>query len=241
MRRMVPVGSSILLLLAFCSAQHSTATQGSIRGEVVSRNQNGEPAVFANARIVLHGPINTQAQSDASGAFAIDGLPPGMYEVEVSAPGLNATVAVEVKPSTATVVPIELSVIAVMDTVTVAANDPPAIEESAQKNTVSERTTEEAPNQDEKIESHLPLVPGVVRGPDGRINIKGAQATQAGWLVNSANVTDPATGGQAINLPIDVDIGKEILYYDALDTGWQDLDTPEALAHAEGNIRCAPA
>ncbi|PYV61227.1 MAG: hypothetical protein DMG97_43790, partial [Acidobacteria bacterium] len=27
---------------------------------------------------------------------------------------------------------------------------------------------------------------------------------QAGWLVNSANVTDPATGGQAINLPIDV-------------------------------------
>ena len=34
--------------------------------------------------------------------------------------------------------------------------------------------------------------------------MKGAQATQAGWLVNSANVTDPATGGQAINLPIDV-------------------------------------
>ena len=34
--------------------------------------------------------------------------------------------------------------------------------------------------------------------------MKGAQATQAGWLVNSANVSDPATGGNAINLPIDV-------------------------------------
>jgi len=34
--------------------------------------------------------------------------------------------------------------------------------------------------------------------------MKGAQATQAGWLVNAANVTDPATGGQAISLPIDV-------------------------------------
>src|SRR6185369_12492245 len=50
----------------------------------------------------------------------------------------------------------------------------------------------------------LPLVPGVVRGPDGRINVKGAQSTQAGWLVNSANVTDPATGSEAINLPVDV-------------------------------------
>ena len=58
MRRIVPVGFSILLLLAFCSAQDSTATQGSIRGEVVTRNQNGEPAVFSNARIVPHGPIN---------------------------------------------------------------------------------------------------------------------------------------------------------------------------------------
>ena len=60
------------------------------------------------------------------------------------------------------------------------------------------------PIKKREIESLLPLVPGVVRGPDGRINMKGAQATQAGWLVNSANVTDPATGGQAINLPIDV-------------------------------------
>jgi Carboxypeptidase regulatory-like domain len=204
MRRIFPVGFSILLLLAFCSAQDNIATQGSIRGEVVTRNQNGEPAVFPNARIVLHGPINTEAQSDASGAFAIDSLPPRMYEVEASASGLNATVAVEVKPGTTAVVPIELAVIAVTETVTVAADDPPAIEESAQKNTVSQRTIEEAPNQNEKIESLLPLVPGVVRGPDGRINLKGAQATQAGWLLNSANVTDPATGGQAINLPLDV-------------------------------------
>jgi hypothetical protein len=45
-------------------------------------------------------------------------------------------------------------------------------------------------------DSLLPLMPGVVRGSDGRINMKRAQATQAGWLVNSANVMDPATGGQ---------------------------------------------
>jgi TonB dependent receptor/Carboxypeptidase regulatory-like domain len=204
MRRISFIVFSTLLLLVRCFPQDGPAAPGSIRGEVVTKTQNGEPAVLPEARIVLHGPINEEAQSDARGAFAIDDLPPGMYDIEASAPGLYTTLAVEVKPGTASVVPIELDIATVTSTVTVAANDPPAIEESAQKNTISRSIVEEAPNQTEKIESLLPLVPGVVRGPDGRINMKGAQATQAGWLVNSANVTDPATGGQAINLPIDV-------------------------------------
>jgi outer membrane receptor protein involved in Fe transport len=50
----------------------------------------------------------------------------------------------------------------------------------------------------------LPLVPGVVRGSNGRINMKGARASQNGSLVNSADVTDPATGATAISIPIDV-------------------------------------
>src|SRR5262249_15268199 len=204
MRRILLTGFSTLVLLAFSFAQDRPAATGSIRGEVVTRNQNGETAVLPGARIVLHGPINKEAQSDASGAFVIDGLPPGLYEIEASAPGLNATVAIEVNSGVASVVPIELSVTSITDTVTVAADETPAVEESAQNTTINQSVVEGAPNQNEKVDSLLPLVPGVVRGPDGRINMKGAQATQAGWLVNSANVTDPATGGQAINLPIDV-------------------------------------
>jgi hypothetical protein len=72
MRRIFPVGFPILLLLSFCAAQDGTATLGSIRGEVVNRNQSGEPAVLPGARIVVHGPINKEAQSDALGAFAIE-------------------------------------------------------------------------------------------------------------------------------------------------------------------------
>src|SRR5262249_8980415 len=141
---------------------------------------------------------------DAEGAFAIDGLPPGTYDIEASAPGLKTAITAEVKPGAVSDVSLELSVSAVTDSVDVTASDPPPAEESADKTTIGQSTVEKAPNQNERIESLLPLVPGVVRGPDGRINMKGAQSTQAGWLVNSANVTDPATGGNAINLPIDV-------------------------------------
>ena len=204
MRKSVAYVVSILLFVLPAFAQSDSTASGSIRGDVFTKGANGEPAVLPHARIVLHGPLNKEALSDAKGAFGVDGLPPGMYDIEASAPGLNAALAVEVKPGTASVVPIDLSIATVTSSVTVTASDPPPIEESAQTSTITQSTVEKAPNHNERIESLLPLVPGVVRGPDGRINMKGAQATQAGWLVNSANVTDPATGGQAINLPIDV-------------------------------------
>ena len=78
------------------------------------------------------------------------------------------------------------------------------IKDSGPTETVSAKTLREAPNVNERFESSLPLFPGVVRGPDGHINLKGTRNTQSGALVNSANVTDPVTGGPAINLPIDV-------------------------------------
>jgi TonB dependent receptor/Carboxypeptidase regulatory-like domain len=193
-----------LLFLVPGLAQTGSSTPGMIRGDVFTKGTNGEPAVLPGARIVFHGPITKEAVSDAQGAFGVDGLPPGIYQIEANAPGLNAALAVEVTPGKSSTVEIDMNMAAVTDTVNVTANETSLVEESAQHNTINQSVVENAPNQEEKVETVLPLVPGVVRGPDGRINMKGAQATQAGWLLNSANVTDPATGGQAINLPMDV-------------------------------------
>ncbi len=54
-------------------------------------------------------------------------------------------------------------------------------------------------NQD--FQDALPLLPGVVRGLDGLIRIKGGRTNQANTLVNSASVTDPFTGQAALSLP----------------------------------------
>lgn len=78
-------------------------------------------------------------------------------------------------------------------------------------NTIGESAVVHMPNRDENFESLLPLVPGVVRGPNGQINMKGAHASQNGSLVNSADVTDPASGTTAINIPIDVVSKVEVL------------------------------
>jgi hypothetical protein len=204
MRMLIGIALTVQLFLGPCFAQGSSSALGSIRGDVFTKGTNGEPAVLPGVRIVLHGPITRETESDAQGAFAIDGLPSGIYQIEANAPGLSGGLAVDVSSGKSSTVAVETTLTMVSNTVNVTGTEALVADESAQHSTIRQSVVEKAPNREEKIESLLPLVPGVVRGPDGHINMKGAQATQAGWLVNSTNVTDPATGGQAISLPIDV-------------------------------------
>src|SRR5258705_1332197 len=89
--------------------------------------------------------------------------------------------------------------------------DPAETKDPAPSETISEKTLRDAPNVNQRFESSLPLVPGVVRGPDGHVNLKGARSTQSGALVNSANATDPVTGSPALNLPIDVVASVQVI------------------------------
>lgn len=59
------------------------------------------------------------------------------------------------------------------------------------------------PLTEEKFKAALPLVPGVIRTPDGKINIKGIGEGQSLLLVDSAETVDPVTGAFAIGVPID--------------------------------------
>jgi len=204
MRKTALLAFSVLLIGFRCFPQTTTGTMGSIRGEVFTKSEAGQQSVLPATHVALHGAVERETQSDQRGAYSFDSLPPGKYVLEASAPGLSATLEVEVSPGATATAQLELNVVAVSSTVTVTGNDPEPVAESAQSTTITQTTVEAAPNQNERFESLLPLVPGVVRGSDGRINMKGARATQSGWLVNSANVTDPATGGEALNLPIDV-------------------------------------
>ena len=60
-----------------------------------------------------------------------------------------------------------------------------------------------APIASERFQDALPLIPGVVRGPDGLLNISGTRSNQSALMFNNADGTDPVTGEDAIELPID--------------------------------------
>ena len=197
----------VFLTLSCCFAQDPKPAQGSIAGEVFNIGADGQRAVVPGAHINLTGPVERQTESDATGQYRFDLLPPGRYTAAAAAPGLAGKLPVDVAAgeTAAAAIPLELTTVTSSVTVNAAESGVAAVsDQSAQSTTITQSTVETAPNANEKVESLLPLVPGVVRGPDGRINMKGARSTQGGWLVNSANVTDPATGAEAMNLPIDV-------------------------------------
>src|SRR5260370_12371076 len=100
---------------------------------------------------------------------------------------------------------VELKATGVTESGTVtAAADPPSSTDSSEQSVIDKSTVLNAPNKNDRLDQLLPLIPGVVRGPDGLINMKGARASQGGSLFNSANATDPVTGNAAMNFPIDV-------------------------------------
>jgi hypothetical protein len=50
----------------------------------------------------------------------------------------------------------------------------------------------------------LPLVPGIIRTDQGQLKISGSSENRSAMLVNSADVTDPATGQFGMTVPVDV-------------------------------------
>ncbi|MBI3951696.1 MAG: TonB-dependent receptor [Acidobacteria bacterium] len=207
--RVLTHSGALMLLLALLFAQVMAAQTGGIRGIVVSIGPDGQPLYLAAAKVALR-PESSENWSLATftndqGEFSYINLKDGAYALTAELAGFKpATQSVNVKAGSVAEIQIELELAPLTGEVTVTA-EAETIDrtESSPTGTVKERTLQDAPLANERFQDALPLLPGVVRGPDGLINIKGARVSQSGYLINSTNVTDPVTGNFALNLPID--------------------------------------
>src|SRR5271166_2619791 len=200
---------NLILLLVISSwitpgavGKDDNAGTGKVEGTVFVGDP-GDPSYVAEAKVMVTSPVVAETGTDADGKYALSGLPPGTYTVEATFSELSGEETITVAANQVVQVPLRLKPREVKTSVTVTASAPDS-EAPAATETINEKIVQNAPNIDEQFESALPLVPGVVRGPDGLINLKGARNTQSGALMNSANVTDPATGSPALSLPLDV-------------------------------------
>lgn len=144
--------------------------------------------------------------SDEAGNYTFADLVAGDYTLRVTLAGFEPFERrIPVQFGATVEINIELKPIAVSESVEVTDRVDPDVarDESSVPATVTNQTLQNAPLIDERFQDALPLIPGVVRGPDGLLNVKGARATQSGVLVSSLNVTDPVTGAAAIALPIE--------------------------------------
>ena len=196
------------LLVFVCALPAHAAQAGRIKGKVVAVTADKREALPGVTVSLTGGLLQDRAletTSDEAGEYVFDGLVAGDYVVTVELLGFE-------KYEHKVMVPIEASVdlniflnpLAPRETVTVETDDRESRKtESTVPAVVTTDTLRNAPLAREKYQEALPLLPGVVRGPDGMLAVKGARAGQSGVLVSSLNATDPVTGISAVDLPLE--------------------------------------
>jgi len=141
------------------------------------------------------------------GEFDFPGLEPGQYDLVCAAVGhlpasqngLNLTAGKAAALRIVLPAPEKLrQTVEVHETAS-----PLATENVPSTGHVSSQQLNTLPLVKEEFMAALPLVPGVVRTPDGKINIKGSTEGQSMLLVDNTEMVDPITGSYSIDIPID--------------------------------------
>jgi hypothetical protein len=149
--------------------------------------------------------------SDDHGRFELVDLPPGPHRLTASLEGFRDLARdVVIEAGRTLDLALDLDLAGVAETVVVS---PMGLEGGASlgsAGTVDFTQPQTAPQGDVGIETSLPLVPGVVRGPAG-ISVKGGRPTQSSILLGNVDLGDPSTGEVSVRIPSDAVGSMEVL------------------------------
>ena len=203
------VASVFVLCMAICCFP-GTSAAADFRTDAIHLSVIDEknlPVPDATVEIRLGDTLVSTASTDATGKVTLRVNAPGTYSLGIQKKGyLPSESALEVSAASAAQdIDVVLSAAALSkQTVEVkgeASN--PITETSSGPTTLTPATAKDTPLRPATLVDALPLIPGIVRGPDGSVRIAGFGEDHSALLVNSVDVTDPATGGFGLSVPID--------------------------------------
>ena len=221
------------LLLGFLPMAVAQEANHSILGQAYVLGSRGEhfgvPGALMELQSMAVDPTESPDQeaevpdsveTDELGIFRFESLAEGCYLVTGTAPGLNgqSDILCVPAPEDPLRTDIELVVDTVVETVDVTASvitiDPT---ETTTTGSVGLSTIDNAPKANRSVEDVMPLIPGVLKGRAGEINMNGVRATQSGSQLNQIDITDPVARTSEIALPLSVVSNVEVLSspYDA--------------------------
>jgi hypothetical protein len=149
--------------------------------------------------------VLAQTISDGTGQVTIPDVPPGRYIVVATRPGFESATSApfEVQAGETAQVLVDLQLTFVAPSVEVRAPTSPtqSVQPVSASDMMSGSVLDIAPLQGDDFQSLLPMLPGILRGPDGRLRAKGGQPTQGALQISSTSLVDPSTGDFDLELP----------------------------------------
>jgi outer membrane receptor protein involved in Fe transport len=144
--------------------------------------------------------------TDGQGGFTVQ-VPPGDYRLRAELSGFEPVdLPVTVVDGATTELDLHLHLAAHQERETVRGEAPQSVlgdPRPAAPVTATRDVVDSGMLPNSQYDDVLPLLPNVVRGPDGSISVAGASAPQGGLLVNGANLSDPITGEAVLLLPLE--------------------------------------
>src|SRR5262245_13644553 len=203
-------GVAALLLLFSIVAQAQQANQPGQSSliRIIAQDEANNPVPGVTVQIKRDKEVVSATVTDEKGEAIATTLAPGKYEIVVSKEGYESRAQRDVTLSdTAIEVRFALTPkIALSDKVDINASGSSAITPEQTASVATELQADQVKNLPSKptsVSDALPLVPGVIRSPQGEIKISGSSENRSAFIVNSADVTDPATGQFGMTVPVD--------------------------------------
>jgi hypothetical protein len=207
--RLIVLAADLFLASTFGgSAVAAQSAISAITGAVSVPAPDGEPFVVPGVTLTLRcgGGEPRIEVSNERGEFRFAEMSAGVCALTAELQGFtSATTDVAVHAGETATVAVQLGLETLHEEVTVHAQADPLDADpiDAHVERMTAQVMRSAPLASERFQDALPLIPGVVRGPDGLLNINGTRSNQSGLRFNNADGTDPVTGEDAIELPID--------------------------------------
>jgi len=172
--------------------------------EVSVIDSAGHPISGVHIEVLSGEKVVASAATDSQGKARFGDLAAGKYAVDATREGFQAVRKEEL--DLAQPISLELTLAPVVsrrESIEVKGDISPVEQAGSAPSDLHVHTVTELPGRPATAADALPLVPGVVRDPNGGLILSGAGEHRSALIVNSADVTDPATGQFGLTVPID--------------------------------------
>ena len=196
----------IFLFLSFSSPAFARRAR-SVVLRVTATDESDKPVAGALVEAKLQGSTKATAITNEKGEAEFANLAAGTYEIAVSKESFEPLTQSDIVLAAGAPVEVKFTMVPKLqlkDVINVQAGADTSVEKNASPAAELRPTTvKNVPSRPATVKDTLPLVPGVVRSSEGEIKISGTGEHRSALVVNSADVTDPATGQFGVTVPVD--------------------------------------
>ncbi|MGE0131748.1 MAG: carboxypeptidase regulatory-like domain-containing protein [Blastocatellales bacterium] len=177
---------------------------------MAASDEAGKPVAAARVELKQSGKVISSILTNDKGEAEFVNAAPGAYEITAAKDDFETLTQSDLKVAAGA--PLEVRFIMVPKIkigekieVTASAATAAPLEQGASPSTDLQRQqVKDSAVRATNVADTLPLVPGIIRTDQGQLKISGTSENRSALLVNSADVTDPATGQFGMTVPVDV-------------------------------------